>query len=163
MSKFDLIEHLSPMERIKYILKDTDSDRDRLTRQFTQNEVTLKSLETFSPTHARGVFAFKVSPYYCNPAGNLHGGAQATFFDVCTSMLTYVVATKKFWVYGGVSRTLTVNFLRPAPEGLEVEMVCEVVQIGGSLALIRGELRRAEDGVVLSTCEHTKAAVKGKL
>ena len=72
------------------------------------------------------------------------------------------IGKKDFWINGGVSRVLTVNYLRPAPEGTELELETEVVAAGQSLAMLRGVLRRASDGAPISTCEHNKAAVASK-
>ncbi|KAF2765738.1 hypothetical protein EJ03DRAFT_247466, partial [Teratosphaeria nubilosa] len=113
-------------------------------------------------------FAFKADKFYCNGSGNLHGGAQAMMFDMCTSLAAQSIAAQPdtgisrsldSWINAGVSRTLTVHYLRPAAEGLDLLMECEVVQIGRTMALLRGVLKRADDGTLLSTCEHTKAAV----
>lgn len=83
-------------------------------------------------------------------------------FDMCTSTALLAIGTRNFWINGGVSRSLNVTFLRPAPEGEDCLMECEVVNMGKSLALLHGVLKREKDGVVLSTCAHDKAAVLTK-
>lgn len=90
------------------------------------------------------------------------GGAQSTFYDLCTSLTLMGIGKKDFWINGGVSRCLNVTYLRPAPEGTELEMETEVVTAGKSLAMLRGVIRRASDGAPISTCEHNKAAVASK-
>jgi acyl-coenzyme A thioesterase 13 len=67
-----------------------------------------------------------------------------------------LVARKGYWARMGVSRTLNVAYLRPAPVGTEVLVECEIMQIGKRLCTVRGVLKRASDGVVLATCEHGK-------
>ncbi|KAF2479819.1 HotDog domain-containing protein, partial [Neohortaea acidophila] len=104
-------------------------------------------------------FTFKVARFYCNATGNLHGGASSMIFDLCTSLPVMALGKKDFWLNAGVSRTLIVNYLRPAPEGMELELEAEVISLGKNLAYTRGLLKRAEDGVIVATCEHTKAAV----
>ena len=72
------------------------------------------------------------------------------------------IGKEDFWVNGGVSRVLSVTYVRPAPEGEAMLVECEVVHMGKTLALLQGRLKRAQDGAVISTCEHNKAAVKSK-
>ncbi|OAA68410.1 thioesterase family protein [Niveomyces insectorum RCEF 264] len=60
------------------------------------------------------------------------------------------------WRLLGVSRTLAVTYVRPAPSGTDVLIECEVVHAGRRLSSLRGILRRRSDGAVLATCEHGK-------
>jgi acyl-coenzyme A thioesterase 13 len=90
--------------------------------------------------------------------GNLHGGAAALIFDICTTCALVPIARDGFWVFVGVTRNLNVTYLRPAPMGARVEVHCEVVHAGKRLATIRGEIRR--EGKVLSICEHLKASIE---
>ena len=83
-------------------------------------------------------------------------------YDICTSLTLQAVSTPGRFLNGGVSRVLTVNYLRPAPEGTELELETEVISAGKNLAMLRGVLRRASDGAAISTCEHTKAAIAVK-
>jgi uncharacterized protein (TIGR00369 family) len=99
----------------------------------------------------------------CNAGGNLHGGAVALIFDMCTSMTVSVVAREGFWDTGHVSRTLNCTYLRPAPEGSELLVECETVHLGKSLAHLKGVIRRKSDGSVCYTCEHGKAKVDFRL
>ena len=66
------------------------------------------------------------------------------------------MARPGFWSYLGVSRTLNVTYLRPAPEGSTVLVECEIVGVGKRLCTVRGTMRRVEDGTVLMVCEHGK-------
>lgn len=102
---------------------------------------------------------------------NLHGGAAALIFDLCTSVALAPVANGDFWTWPGVSRTLDVVYHKPVPQGAEVRVVCEVVSVGRRMAHIRGEIRRwvvdGEDGgegrlgEVLVTSEHGKVGSGG--
>lgn len=107
---------------------------------------------------ARAVFRMKNSPTFSNRMGNMHGGAVAMIFDMCTTMCAAPLATKDFWIFGGVSRTLSVTFLRPVREGVDLTIECEVLQQGQRLSTIRGVMRDG-DGSVLSVAEHNKARI----
>ncbi len=156
------IEQLSPEERINTLLTLGEPDEKRLTSQFVEAQCKLKSVTLLSATTAKAVFTFNVTRFYCNGSGNLHGGAAAMMYDLCTSLTLMSIGNADFWINGGVSRVLTVNYLRPAPEGTELELEAEVVAAGRNLAMLRGVLRRASDGVPVSTCEHNKVAVPVK-
>ncbi|KAK4191967.1 HotDog domain-containing protein [Podospora australis] len=111
---------------------------------------------TASGPHPRVDFTFTVQPQHCNRLGNIHGGCIATLFDFCTSCPLALVSKPGFWMYLGVSRTLNVTYLRPAPSGSTVKIECEIVQIGQRLATIKGTMRRVEDDVIIAVCEHGK-------
>lgn len=155
-------ESLSPADRINSFLRFTGAEDDRFTQFFVRDQVKLKELKVHGPQSATGTFTFKAAPFYCNPSGNLHGGAQSTMYDICSSLVLQSIGKRGFWINAGVSRVLTVTYLRPAPEGTELEMECEVVAAGKTLAMLRAVLRRADNGAVISTCEHNKAAVPMK-
>jgi acyl-coenzyme A thioesterase 13 len=74
-------------------------------------------------------------------------------------MTVGVVAREGFWDSGHVSRTLNCTYLRPAPEGTELIVECEIVHLGKSLAELRGVMRRKDNGKVCYICEHGKAKV----
>jgi acyl-coenzyme A thioesterase 13 len=114
---------------------------------------------TASPK-ATGVFELDITPRWSNRMGNMHGGAIALVFDMCTTMSAAPLARKDFWVFGGVSRTLAVTYLRPVRMGVTVEIHCEVLQMGRRLATLRGEMRDKGTGAVLCVCEHNKVALE---
>lgn len=155
-------EGLAPAERINAFLSVQEKDDNRFTQPFVKKQVKLKELKLHGVQSATGTFTFRVESYYCNGSGNLHGGAQSMMYDICSSLVLQSIGKRGFWINAGVSRVLTVNYLRPAPEGTELEMECEVVAAGKSLAMLRAVLRRADNGSAISTCEHNKAAVASK-
>ncbi|CZT21200.1 uncharacterized protein RCC_07062 [Ramularia collo-cygni] len=152
----------SPEDKINALLGMSSPDDVRLLSQFLTEDVKLVSYKQLSPTTSSAVFAFRVERFYCNFSGNLHGGAAATFYDVLTSILLQAIDAPGSWGNAGVSRSLSVTYLRPAPEGIMVECDVEVVHSGKSLAFLRGSMKRQDDGKLISTCEHDKAAVKIK-
>ncbi|KAI5788286.1 HotDog domain-containing protein [Geopyxis carbonaria] len=89
--------------------------------------------------------------------GNLHGGAAALIFDVCTTAALAPIAAPGFYSYAGVTRSLNVTYLRPVPVGSEVSVVCEVLHAGRRLVTIRGEIR--VEGKVCAVVEHLKANI----
>ena len=158
-------EGLSPTDRINEILAIGEPGDKRITSRFIEGpvgKVKLKVITVTSPTTVKATYTFTVEQFYCNGSGNLHGGAQSTFYDLCTSLTLMGIGKRGFWINGGVSRVLTVTYLRPAPEGTELEMETEVLAAGKTLAMLRGVIKRASDGAPISTCEHNKAAVASK-
>lgn len=122
---------------------------------------------TFPLPLSTTVFRYTVPHHHTNPMGNLHGGAAATIFDICTTLALAPISKPGMWMLGGVSRALNVTYLRPAPEGEKVLIVCDVVAAGRQMASTKASMVRERDGVVLSTCLHEKvntdAMLKGKL
>ena len=104
-------------------------------------------------------FSYTVQPDHCNRLGNLHGGCVATIFDFCTTMPIALVGREGFWRLWGVSRTINTTYLRPAAEGEELLVECEVVHLGKNLASLKGVMRRKRDGAITATCEHGKVNV----
>ena len=105
-------------------------------------------------------YMFTVVPKLCNKTGFLHGGAASTLLDTLTSTALLTIAKPGYWETLGVSRTLTVTFLRPLPQGTKVFVDCEVVAVGKSMANLKGTMRNA-DGKICITCIHDKATVAG--
>jgi acyl-coenzyme A thioesterase 13 len=93
-------------------------------------------------------------------SGNLHGGAVALIFDICTSTAISACSKEGFWDTGHVSRTLNCTYLRPAPLGAKVTVESQVVHLGRRLGMTTGVIK-TEDGKVCYTCEHGKAAIGG--
>lgn len=104
-------------------------------------------------------YAFNVTPSLCNRAGNLHGGAATSLFDTLTTTALLTVAKEGYWDSLGVSRTLTVTFLRPLPMGTKVFLDCKVLAAGKKMANLKGTMRTA-DGKICVICIHDKAAVE---
>ncbi|KAF2704059.1 Thioesterase/thiol ester dehydrase-isomerase [Pleomassaria siparia CBS 279.74] len=126
--------------------------------------MTLESV-TYEPTpsnphNSATVFSFTVPRELCNMTGNLHGGAVALIFDICTSTAISACSKEGFWDTGHVSRTLNCTYLRPAPQGAKVTVESQVVHLGRRLGMTTGVIK-TEDGKVCYTCEHGKAAVGG--
>src|ERR1700753_4168196 len=89
----------------------------------------MKPLSASPPTETepgRATFSLLVPKSLCNAGNNLHGGAVALIFDMCTSMAVIVASREGFWDTGHVSRTLNCTYLRPAPEGTELIVEAEV-------------------------------------
>lgn len=121
--------------------------------------ISLHSVTT-SPTHPSVTFLFIPQTEHSNRHGTLHGGAAATVFDYLTTMPLNVVARPGgYWQRLGVSRNLSVTYLRPAKAGEELLVECEVVQVSRRMAVLRGTMRRKADGKILMMCEHQKVNI----
>ncbi|TVY14461.1 Acyl-coenzyme A thioesterase 13 [Lachnellula arida] len=149
----------------------TSEERVRLTLQGASSKVSnykgwgaslvQKDVQIVSASTNPGrvVFRFKIQPEHCNRLGNMHGGCTATIFDICTTCALAPIAKEGFWAYSGVTRTLSVTYLRPIPEGETVLIEAEVVHAGKRLCALKGVMKRESDGAVLTTCEHGKASI----
>lgn len=60
---------------------------------------------------------------------------------------------------GGVTRSLNCTYLRGAPVGEKVLIVCEVTAAGKQMACAKGTMVRERDGAILYTCVHDKVIV----
>jgi acyl-coenzyme A thioesterase 13 len=112
-----------------------------------------------STPHGTTTFHYTVQPSHCNRLGNLHGGCISTIFDFCTTSALCPIAKPGFWAFAGVSRTLNVTYIRPAPVGERVLVVSEVVHAGKRLCSLKGVMKRESDGAVMAVCEHGKVSI----
>lgn len=94
---------------------------------------SLKLISATASPKVTATFEFTVERPLCNRMDNMHGGAVSLAYDMCTTMAMAPISTPDFWMFGGVSRTLSVTFLRPAMLGTEVVVECELLQIGARL------------------------------
>jgi acyl-coenzyme A thioesterase 13 len=146
---------LSLQERMKMLLFGLVHDPNNTGYDNVGSEVV--ELLSVSQDTQSVHYALTILPKLCNRGGNLHGGAAAALFDILTSTVLLTVAKPGYWDMLGVSRTLTVTFLRPIPLGTKVFVDCEVVAVGKNLANLKGTMKTA-DGKVCITCMHDKAA-----
>ncbi|KAH7328322.1 putative thioesterase family protein [Stachybotrys elegans] len=150
------MENHTPEERVKEWLELFKGPQNQDLPRSCMENVELVSCSAEGP-HPKVVFSYTVDPRHCNIMSNLHGGIAATLFDICTSLALTLVARPGFWERIGVSRNLSVNYIRPAPLGAEILIEGEIVHVGKKLAALRGVMKRRSDGAVLSTCTHDKA------
>ena len=156
MQPFDM--SLSLDDRVKALvarLSNDDGRRDSFDSAPLREVDFVSASAKSKSTH----FSFTVCQSLCNNSGNLHGGATATLFDSLTSSALFTVAKEGYWDIPGVSRTLTVTYLRPMPEGMKVFVDCELMAAGKNLANIRGWMKSG-DGKICATCVHDKSAVR---
>lgn len=102
----------TPEYRINALLGMSSPDDVRLLSQFLTEDVKLTSYTQTSATTSSAVFSFRVERFYCNFSGNLHGGAQATFYDVLTSIALQAISSAGSWGNAGVSRSLSVTYAK---------------------------------------------------
>lgn len=109
------------------------------------------------------MFEMKAAPEFTSQMGNFHGGAVALVLDTCTSICAAPLAEENSaWVFGGVSRTLSITYLRPIRESMDLVIECQVLHQGSRLSALRGEIRDKDDGRLLAVAEHNKASIDFK-
>ncbi|KAI5860419.1 HotDog domain-containing protein [Durotheca rogersii] len=155
------------IEKIEvFLARAREAYKDPDDRDWSSEIVRHLSVVSHAAAPARAVtFRFEVGPAHDNGTGNLHGGCAATLFDVCTTLplcLEPPPGAPPGFRRGGVTRSLALTCLRPAPVGAAVHVRCRVLQAGRHLALVRGEMRAAPpapgapEGPLLAVCEHAK-------
>jgi acyl-coenzyme A thioesterase 13 len=90
----------------------------------------LELISATGPPHVTCVFEMTMTPMYGSRMGNAQGAALSLIHDMCTTMAMAPLATKDFWHFGGVSRVLSVTYLRPTKTGTRIIIECEVLQVG---------------------------------
>ena len=90
----------------------------------------LRLISATAPPKVTGTFELDVTPAYTNRLEVMHGGAAAMVHDICTTITQAGVSRKNFWQFGGVSRVLSITYLRPVKAGMCVRIECEVLQVG---------------------------------
>ncbi|KAF2155676.1 hypothetical protein K461DRAFT_290679 [Myriangium duriaei CBS 260.36] len=150
------IDSLTPMQRMHIILNNVEADDGRFFAPLFKGGLKLLEASSDKPGQARTLWEFDNTAYWANNSSNLHGGAHSTIFDILTSFTTAVIARPGFWLLGGVSRTLNVTYLRPAPSGEPMLIECEIIHAGQRLALMKATMRKKSDGAIISICEHNK-------
>lgn len=63
---------------------------------------------------------------------------------------------------GGVTRSLNISYLKAIPIGTTVRIHSTVMQVGRTMALIRGTMTSPDGKTIYCTCEHHKVAVPSK-
>lgn len=82
---------------------------------------------------AEATFELEVVPGLCNPMDRMHGGAMALLADMTTTMAAAPIAQQEWWEFGGVSRTLSVTYLRPTHLGTIVTVKCILRSVSSRL------------------------------
>ncbi len=99
----------------------------------------------------RAVFRMTIDDIHLRTLGILHGGVTATLLDTAMGMASRTLAPADHHV---VTVQLNVNFTRPAWNGETVTAVGEVQHAGRQTAVVRGEMRTADD-LLIATCSAT--------
>ena len=104
-------------------------------------------------------FELTITSALCNMNGILHGGAAATILDMLTSTALFHAVRPGILEAGHVSRTITMTYLRPVPEGTKVLVEASIVGLSNRLANLEGKIKTL-DGKVCASCTHDKAVFK---
>lgn len=142
-----------------YFLKDSNSSLRRQSLTATQHSPSRLAQNSVYSRYPEPPSITALISHSCNRLNNLHGGCTSTIFDVCTTTALAPIAKPGFWAFAGVSRTLNVTYLRPAPEGTKLIIESEVVHAGKRLCALKGVMKRESDGAVIAICEHGKASI----
>lgn len=126
------------------------------THSLRDTNITLTSA---SPN--RTVWEMDIPTHLCNKSANLHGGAAATLLDNLTSTALMTIAKPGFLDGGHVSRTITMSYLRPVPQGSHVTVDCEVQAAGRNTANIVGKVYL--NGKLCVTCVHDKVVFSSRV
>ncbi|SMR45744.1 unnamed protein product [Zymoseptoria tritici ST99CH_1E4] len=161
---FFRVDIADPMERVAAYIAEYNMDHPSVDRSkppsfdsvIMTNNVRVISVSMGPPLIV--TTAIDIRPELCSRTGNLHGGAAALIFDMCTSMSVAPLATATSWPFGGVSRHLTVSYIRPVPVGITVHIVCEVASLGKNISTITARMQ-TEDGKLLCLGQHDKVYV----
>jgi len=109
------------------------------------------------------VCEFPITKAYTNLNGVMHGGAAGVLFDMFTTIALGPLARPGYWDFlGGVTRTLNISYLRAVPLGTTIKIRAHVVQIGRTMAMIRGSMSSLDDKTTYATVEHHKVNVPTK-
>lgn len=135
--------------------------RDVNAEQFLRDAVAAGTYDAaplrrcVDPTFPEGGGKFacelEVTRELTNRFGTLHGGCIATLVDVLTTVALLTVSDR-----GGVSTDLSCSYVSPAEVGTRVRVACEVVKAGRTLAWMKCEITRVDDGSVVARGSHTK-------
>ncbi|KAF2730329.1 thioesterase family protein-like protein [Polyplosphaeria fusca] len=102
-------------------------------------------------------FELYVSPNFSNLNDVMHGGAAGVIFDMATTTALCPLARPGFWEFmGGVTRTLSISYLRAVPIGTTVLLSSRVVSTGKTMAMIRGTMTSLDKKITYCTVEHHK-------
>ncbi|RVX70216.1 hypothetical protein B0A52_05549 [Exophiala mesophila] len=148
-----------PLKRIQACLDSYKASDDTEVFEYSLMANDLQLISATGLPHVGAVFELDVRKKYTNTMFNMQGGAVSLAFDMATTIATAPCATRDFWRFPGVSRTLSETFLRPIKLEMRVVIDCEVVQIGQRLAITRATMRENATGNMLAICEHNKASV----
>ncbi|KAH7064053.1 HotDog domain-containing protein [Paraphoma chrysanthemicola] len=126
----------------------------------------ISASESTSEGEAEGTkvdFELEVVPELCNPMDRMHGGAMALLADMSTTMAAAPIARRGWWEFGGVSRTLSVTYLRPTHMGSTVVVECILKSVSARLSVIQFTARDKATGKILALAEHGKSALSAQV
>ncbi|KDN52778.1 Thioesterase/thiol ester dehydrase-isomerase [Tilletiaria anomala UBC 951] len=89
------------------------------------------------------VVEMQIKEKHCNQLGNLHGGCAASLLDNITSIGLYFHTSGVFgdpWSLLGVSQSINIQYLAPAPLGSWIDIETQVVAVGKTVSLMTCEI-----------------------
>ena len=128
----------------------------KLSKVNGPDTLALQGVKLTSASPGRTEWELTIESKHCNSANNLHGGCSATILDCLTSTTLVTMARPGYLENGHVSRTITMSYLRPVPNGTKVKIDCQFIAAGRTTANVQGQIKTM-DGKVCVTCVHDKA------
>ncbi|TVY40319.1 hypothetical protein LSUB1_G003185 [Lachnellula subtilissima] len=137
------------------------------SQNFTGFDRHLMSTVSIIDASPEGTVTFDllIDERYSNINGVMHGGPRGSSL-ICVLRLRWDRLRGRgfgsmglFSFLGGVTRSLNISYLRAIPIGTTVRITSTVMQIGRTMALIRGTMSSRDGSTVYCTCEHHKVAV----
>ncbi|EME42966.1 hypothetical protein DOTSEDRAFT_45021 [Dothistroma septosporum NZE10] len=78
---------------------------------------------------------------------------------MATTFAQVAIAKDGFWEFGGVSRTLSVTYLKPIVQDTVVVIECSVRSVGKRSTVLQCVMKDKATGKLLALAEHGKAAL----
>lgn len=109
------------------------------------------------------VFSMLIDEKYGNLNGVLHGGAVGVIMDMVTTAAIGPMTRPGYWEFlAGVTRTLSVNYLKAVPVGTLVHLHGHLYGLGKTMAFIKGYITSPDGKIVYTTCDINKVNTPAK-
>lgn len=153
VKKDDPVIHMDPCHSTKQMGNTERFDTDLMRRA--------RIIDATSAGTA--VFEIDIGKTYSNWRGIMHGGAAALILDQFTTA-AFIPLTSIDDLHdevnppGGVTRSISITYLRPLPLPTIIRVEAKVIQTGRSVSLVRGNITSRDGEKVYFTGEQHKVS-----